>query len=697
MKKIFILSLTIFSFLFAQSQIRYLKGTLQGAQEAPDVKDVPGSGVIIVKYDMAAKTLQLWGDYAGLTAPIVGSHIHRGEPGVAGPIVVELLNSGDTTGTLTGKDTLTAALEDSLFKGNMYANVHTSTNPSGELRAQLTLTTDGQTALLSGKLQGAQEAPDPTPSTAIGSIYTLVDRGNNSVYVTGSFTGLTAPANAAHIHLANPGAPGNVLFPVAYTALAKGTVHAMAVVTAVQADSILAGNSYLNVHTATYPAGEIRGQLLNNTGVRYFAGELKGSNEVPANQSAARGTVIVIYNTETKSLRLAGDYQKLSDTVTVAHIHTGAPGVAGPPIIPLITSRDSTGTLIVTANLTDVQETDLLAGNLYVNVHDSSFANGEIRAQLMPTTAGETHLFAVSLTTRQVVKPTIPESAAGGNALIIVDRATGMTYVTGAFQGINSNAIEAHIHGGPVGDTGMAILPLTIVQRNPVPHAGTFSGSGALPGSLVDSMINGLAYIDVHSSRYTPGAMRGQLGDLVLPVKLTSFTAYKQKNNVDLRWETSEELNVSRYEIEQLNTTTNAWITKGTVTANGGNSAAEYTYTDIPNNYGNKYLIYRLKIIDKDGQISYSYLVKVNFEKLKAELFIQTNPVSNGELRYSITGLSINKKAEVSIIDFNGRLLIKNTVSSLMNNTLRISHLSAGMYKLVVRVDDTLLQQSFIK
>ncbi|HKG69658.1 MAG TPA: T9SS type A sorting domain-containing protein, partial [Segetibacter sp.] len=207
-------------------------------------------------------------------------------------------------------------------------------------------------------------------------------------------------------------------------------------------------------------------------------------------------------------------------------------------------------------------------------------------------------------------------------------------------------------------------------------------------------------YVDVHSAFFdnrNQPAIRAQLGDLVLPVKLKYLNAYKQRNNVELIWETAEELNVSRYEVEQLNTTTNGWVTKGTVYANSANSSGKYGFTDIPNTYGNKYMIYRLKIIDKDGKVSYSYLVKVNFEKLKAELFIQTNPVSNGELRYTITGLSTGKKADVSIIDYHGRLLLKNTVSSLMNNTLKVSHLPSGIYKLVVRVDDTLLQESFIK
>lgn len=694
MKKTFILCLMLFSFLFSQSQIRYLKGTLEGTQEVPPLT-VPGSGVVIVKYDMSAKTLQLWGDYAALTGPISGSHIHRGEPGVAGPIVIDLVNSGDTTGTLTAKATLTQAQEDSLLAGNMYANVHTPTNQGGELRAQLTLTTEGQTTMLSGKFQGAQEVPvASTPAT--GAAYALVDMGTDSVYVTGNYTGLTAASNNAHVHMADPGTAGGILFPVRHSASTAGTVHAMSIVSGGAADSISNGHSYVNVHTSTYPGGEIRAQLINNTGLRYLAGELRGINEVPPVTSAARGTVIAVYNMETNSLRLAGDYQKLSDSVTVAHIHPGDSGVVNPPIIPLITTGDSTGTITIDTTLTEEQEVQLLAGDMYVNVHSKAFPNGEIRTQLIPTTSGETHVFAVNLTADQVV-PAIPASTASGNALIIVDKATGIAYATGAFQGVNSAVIGSHIHQGPVGDTGAVVLPLTVVKRSSLPSFGTYSGSGTLSASVIDSMINGLTYIDVHSSVRPNGAMRGQLGDLILPLKLLYFNGYKQRDKIELVWETSEELNVSRYEIEQLNTATKQWAAKGTVFAKGGNSTATYNFTDVPNLHGGKYAIYRLKMIDKDGKFSYSSLVKVNFDKLKAELFIQTNPVVNGELRYTITGLSTGKKAEVSIIDYNGRLLLKNTISSLMNNTLKIHHLSAGMYKLVVRVDDTVMYRNFIK
>jgi hypothetical protein len=471
MKKTFILCLTLLSFLFSQSQMRYLKGNLQSSQETPNV-DAPGSGVVIVKYNMSTKALELFGDYAGLTAAISGSHIHRGAPGAAGPIAITLNNSGDTTGTLAVTATLSQPQEDSLLAGNMYANVHTTTNPGGELRAQLTLTTDGQTTLLTGKFQGAQEVP-PTPSTATGAAYALVDMGNDSIYVTGSYTGLLAPSNDAHVHLEKPGFTGDVLFPVRHSSSTAGTVHAMTSVTPAQATTILGGGSYVNLHTSEYPGGEIRAQLVNNTTVRYLAGELKGSNEVPGNSSTSRGTVIVIYNTETNFLQLAGDYQKLSDAVSAAHIHRGAPGVVGPVAIPLTISHlDSTGTISVDTTLTDQQEDSLLAGNMYVNVHNNKFPDGEIRAQLIPTTSGETHSFSVRLTEQQV-RPN-STGTAGGNALVIVDGTTGFTYVTGTFEGINSNVTASHIHRGPAGTTGPVILPLTVAQRVAVPHVRNF-------------------------------------------------------------------------------------------------------------------------------------------------------------------------------------------------------------------------------
>lgn len=690
MKKISTLCLAMLAFIFSQAQTNYAKGSLEAAQETGSVTS-SGSGVVIVKYNAASKELRLYGDYAGLTSTINGSHIHIGAPGATGPVEIPLQNTGGTTGSLSVVATLTATQETALLAGNMYANVHTDNYPLGELRAQLTLA-GSQAVLLTAKMQGAQEVP-PTTSTATGSAYALVDNGNDSVFVTGSYTGLTAASTMAHVHHELPGTAGPVIFPVFHSAATSGAVHAMVLATGVQVDSMLAGQSYINVHTSTHPSGEIRGQLVNEINAGYFAGELSGASETTPNSSAARGTVIAVYNSATKTLDILGDYQKLGSAITSATLFSGAAGAEGTMVADFTNSGDSTGTISLVTNITNAQETDLLAGNMYVNVFSADIASGEIRTQLMPT-AGETHLFTVNLDEDQVrANP----GNAFGKARVIVDRSTGMMYATGSFGGINSNITAAHIHGGAVGQSGGVILPLFFAQTFPKPHTGTMSGSGTLAASTVDSMLNGLTYIDVHSAFFTTApAIRAQLGDLILPVKLTSFSGSKQKNQIELRWEAAEELNLRHYEVQQLNTNTQQWLTKGTVLAKGV-AAASYSFVDNPTVYANPFVAYRLKMVDKDGAHAYSSIVKINFDKPKAELFIQTNPVVNGELKYRINGLPTNKIAEVSVIDFNGRLLVRNSVSSSTTNTLPISGLAAGMYKLVVRIDDTILEKSFMK
>ena len=69
---------------------------------------------------------------------------------------------------------------------------------------------------------------------------------------------------------------------------------------------------------------------------------------------------------------------------TVAHIHVGAPGQSGPPIITLSKGADGTWSVPAGSVLTDEQYASFKAGNLYVNVHSAEHKPGEIRDQLKP-------------------------------------------------------------------------------------------------------------------------------------------------------------------------------------------------------------------------------------------------------------------------------------------------------------------------
>jgi hypothetical protein len=74
-----------------------------------------------------------------------------------------------------------------------------------------------------------------------------------------TFSGLTGPATAAHIHLGAMGKAGNVAIPLC--APCKSGVHGKATLSASLKKALAHHKLYVNVHTAKNPNGEIRGQL----------------------------------------------------------------------------------------------------------------------------------------------------------------------------------------------------------------------------------------------------------------------------------------------------------------------------------------------------------------------------------------------------------------------------------------------------
>jgi len=74
-----------------------------------------------------------------------------------------------------------------------------------------------------------------------------------------TFTRLTGPATAAHIHLAPAGKAGKVIVPLC--APCKSGAHGTKAVPLTAAVAITAGKTYVNVHTKKNPAGETRGQI----------------------------------------------------------------------------------------------------------------------------------------------------------------------------------------------------------------------------------------------------------------------------------------------------------------------------------------------------------------------------------------------------------------------------------------------------
>lgn len=106
---------------------------------------------------------------------------------------------------------------------------------------------------------------------------------------------------------------------------------------------------------------------------------LIGAAEVPPVTTTATGKVNI---SALPNRTVSGNIDVTGMVPTMAHIHEGAVGKNGPPIITLIKKSDKVFTVPADAKFSEAQYTSYLAGNLYVNVHSEAHPNGEIRAQL---------------------------------------------------------------------------------------------------------------------------------------------------------------------------------------------------------------------------------------------------------------------------------------------------------------------------
>ena len=109
--------------------------------------------------------------------------------------------------------------------------------------------------------------------------------------------------------------------------------------------------------------------------------EAKGSNEVPPNQVKGSGSLTATFDTATRKLSWKGSYSGLSGPVTAAHFHgPAAPTTNAGVAIPI---NASTASFEGSADLTEAQAADVLAGRWYLNIHTDANKGGEIRGQLV--------------------------------------------------------------------------------------------------------------------------------------------------------------------------------------------------------------------------------------------------------------------------------------------------------------------------
>jgi len=113
--------------------------------------------------------------------------------------------------------------------------------------------------MIGAKLTAAEEVPAQVVKDTKAKGSFTGDITGKTLTWSLTFSGLTGPATAAHIHMAAMGASGPVVVPLCGPC--KSGVKGTATLSAALLSALKTHKLYVNVHTAKNPNGEIRGQV----------------------------------------------------------------------------------------------------------------------------------------------------------------------------------------------------------------------------------------------------------------------------------------------------------------------------------------------------------------------------------------------------------------------------------------------------
>jgi CHRD domain len=262
----------------------------------------------------------------------------------------------------------------------------------------------GEVSLLAASLKGANEVPGPGDPDGRGRAFVRLGGGKACFLL--EWSGIGAPT-ASHIHQGAAGVAGPVVVPFfqpgTNAASLPDTLSSVAGCVAVAAGlahQIAASprDWYVNIHTADFPGGAIRGQLhrarhLDLDLPHQLRAKLSGANEVPPADPDGRGLALV----ETGRTRVcfAVAWTRIAAPI-FAHIHAGPAGVNGPVVVLFFDVPELAGaptaalpdTISAVAGCVGGQDPALLRDirrhprQYYSNVHNLDFPAGAIRGQL---------------------------------------------------------------------------------------------------------------------------------------------------------------------------------------------------------------------------------------------------------------------------------------------------------------------------
>ena len=253
---------------------------LDGTQMVPATAST-AKGVAVGRLSGTLDTLYVRVAFTGLSGAPVAINIHSAPAGQANTAAnllasISVVQGSGTSGNTSGNisifritaPVLTPATVNLLLNAGVNLVLTTAANPAGEIRGQvLRLAREGYTIVLNG----AQERPNPTTSAGYGVGVVSIDRAQTNAHFMSVWGGLSGPAVAGHFHtgLSSQGGPvvfslvpffDNATTPTALYGFWKNDNTAAPFILR-RSLQFRADSMYMNLHTAAFQGGEIRGQV----------------------------------------------------------------------------------------------------------------------------------------------------------------------------------------------------------------------------------------------------------------------------------------------------------------------------------------------------------------------------------------------------------------------------------------------------
>lgn len=347
--------------------MRMLGGELQAVPPTGSSAFAAGTFEI----DTVANTVTYQITFSALAGGELSAGIYGpADVGMTGPLLHALPLGNPKSGVWTYDE----SVEADLLSSRTYVNLESNTFPAGEIR--------GQICDLVCSIDDDQTFPNFS-TAAYGFGVFDIDTDTNMLTYHIEYVGLTNTEIASHIHApasyeeVQMGMPPHILpgLPVKI-----GTWNYPEEFE----DDLLDGRAYVNIHSSMFPAGETRGQIVSSLS------PLDASQILTSVTTDATGYVMFAVDRVNGLLSYDLRFADLVDMEDFTVLHgPGLPGMSGPGLHTFPNGDRKLGSIPADTAMLDMYD----ACELYIDVHTTTFPDGEIRGQIVPGPQAEAPQF----------------------------------------------------------------------------------------------------------------------------------------------------------------------------------------------------------------------------------------------------------------------------------------------------------------